>query len=74
MVGGLPEVGREKRREERERGRERGEERERWVAGGRSAGVGTGGGRPEVSRRCPSPAAERSPATKNTWGEKDYMR
>ncbi|GMN74770.1 hypothetical protein TIFTF001_052452 [Ficus carica] len=78
VVGGLPEVGREKRREERERGREIGrkreEERERGVVGDRSAGVGAGGGRPEVSRRRPLPAAERSPATENTWGEKNYMR
>ncbi|GMN18789.1 hypothetical protein TIFTF001_045061 [Ficus carica] len=59
--------------EEREKRREKGEERERGVAGGRSWGRWW---EAEVSRRRrgESPAAERSPATENTWGEKDYMK
>ena len=80
-VGGC---GRERKKEkgeeregkrEREEKREKGEEREscRWRrpagAGGRRWVAVVG-----VSRRRPSPAAERSPAMEKIWGEKVYMR
>ncbi|GMN52037.1 hypothetical protein TIFTF001_021186 [Ficus carica] len=43
-------------------------------AAGQPAGVGADGGRPEVGRRRPSPAAGRLPATEKNLGGKDNVR
>ncbi|GMN67941.1 hypothetical protein TIFTF001_036999 [Ficus carica] len=67
-------VGEDKREKEEERGKEREKRRERKGIYRRPAGVGAGGGRPEVGSRRPSLAVGRSPATEKNLGGKDNMR